>query len=157
MNAVKSFLLIALASFALIACDGKKEEAPAPMQEPEAQPTRLEKATFQSFKDSKVWVGTFHGDLPSASGEGIDFTIKLNDDLSYERTEVYKGKKGGKFEDKGKFSWNEAGDVIIIKTKSETHQFKVKDESTILMLNQDGTENSGELADMYVLKKVEAK
>lgn len=157
MNAVKSLLLVAIASFSLISCGGKQEQTPAPAPE---ETQAVEKVTAHievepsSFKELDCWVGTFKGSLPSASGEGIDVTLKLNKDLTFVKTDVYKGKKGGTFTEKGSFTWNEKGDIITLNIKDEMPKYRVKSES-LTMLDKDGNLPTGELADMYILKKAE--
>lgn len=98
------------------------------------------------------WNGTYTGTLPCADCEGIETTLVLNEDLSFERTSLYKGNKGGTFNDKGKFFWDESGTIITLEIADENPKYKVK-EGSVVLVDQGGVENTGELADHYILKK----
>ena len=107
---------------------------------------------MHTSETSLDWDGTYKGTLPCADCEGIETTIVLKQDKTFERTAVYKGKEDGNFNDKGKFSWDNNGQVITLEIANENPKYKVK-EGSIVMVDQSGKENTGELAENYILKK----
>lgn len=144
--------LVALASLVMMSsCENQSaENAETPLTETvENNPEAPDMHTSESSLD---WDGTYKGTLPCADCEGIETTIVLNKDRTFERTAVYKGKEDGNFNDKGKFSWDKDGRVITLEIKDDNPFYQVK-EGSIVLLNQEGEENTGELADLYVLKK----
>ncbi len=97
------------------------------------------------------WAGTYRGTLPCADCRGIAATVTLNSNQTFQRIFVYQGKRNTAFDEKGKFTWNKKGDTITLDSK-ENPSFHVK-EGRIVMLDSDGNEITGALADKYVLKK----
>ena len=98
------------------------------------------------------WDGTYVGILPCADCEGIETTLILNKDKTFERTSAYKGKEPLNLNEKGNFSWDDSGNIITLEIADENPKYKVK-EGSIVLLDQAGVENTGELADFYILKK----
>lgn len=153
---------MAVAALLAVSCNKEvKQEAPA-TPTPDAAPVVVQNSAsinadgttdMHNAQNSLDWAGTYKGKLPSASGEGIETTITLKDDMTFEKVDIYKGKKGGKFTEKGKFTWDKEGTVITLEIKDAKELYKVV-EGSIIMLNADGKENTGELAEMYVIKKV---
>lgn len=103
-------------------------------------------------QNSLDWAGEYSGTIPCASCPGIDLTIVLNDDGTYSKTSVYQEKKDGRFEELGTFAWDATGSIVTLTSKDDTSSFKVH-EGSILLLDTEGNEITGELANMYVLTK----
>lgn len=97
------------------------------------------------------WSGIYMGLLPCADCEGIETTIILNNDLTYLKTENYLGEEGT-FEEEGTFIWMNDGLRIALKHQNTSYYYKVQ-ENSLLALDIDGNEISGEMALMYLLKK----
>lgn len=142
---------IALASVILVSsCNNQTtENTESTAAETVETPAAPDMHTSQTALD---WKGTYTGTLPCADCEGIETTLILNDDLTFEKKSVYKGAKGETFNDKGKFTWNSDGTVITLDVKDENQKYKVK-EGSVVLLDQSGAENTGELAEHYILKK----
>lgn len=66
---------------------------------------------------------------------------------------VYQGKEEGQnnFEDTGKYTWNNDGSVITLGS-DPSEQYQVG-ENTLYALDMNGKRITGDLADMYILKK----
>ena len=144
--------LVAFASLIIVSsCNNQTAEntETAPTEE---VGNNSEAPDMHTSETSLDWDGTYVGTLPCADCEGIETTIILNKDKTFERTSVYKGKEGGNFNDKGNFSWDKDGRVITLEVKDENPSYQVR-EGSIVLLNQEGDVNTGELADLYVLKK----
>ncbi|MEO6681525.1 MAG: copper resistance protein NlpE [Ginsengibacter sp.] len=142
--------MLALASFMMAtSCNTQFEEKTENVPETAVTSPAPDMHTSHTALD---WDGTYVGMLPCADCEGIETTLVLNKDLTFERISLYKGKKGGKFTDAGSFSFDSTGNVVTLIIEEENPSYKVK-EGKIVLLNQSGEENTGELAEFYVLKK----
>ncbi len=100
------------------------------------------------------WSGVYQGVLPCADCEGIQTTLLLKENNHYKLGIEYLGaKEEYTSEDSGKFSWNDAGQVI---TLDNGDQYFVG-ENRLLRLDQEGKKVTGKLADRYVLSKENGK
>lgn len=98
------------------------------------------------------WNGTYEGTLPCADCPGIKATIELKDDNTFTKHFEYLD-RDVEFTETGKIEWHKNGNSItLISEGGEKQQFKVK-EGRLVMLNTDGEEITGQLADHYVLNK----
>ncbi len=100
------------------------------------------------------WVGTYRGTLPCADCEGIETVITLNEDGTYKKNDTYLTNKEGenKFEEAGKFVWDESGSIITLQSSSGESKYKVG-ENKLFALDMDGKLVEGQLADKYILVK----
>lgn len=100
------------------------------------------------------WNGDYEGVLPCADCEGIKTELELKTDKTYELSEEYLGKSGGKkFEVKGTFAFDTSNpSIIILDQSAESRKFFVA-ENELRARDTTGAEITGELADKYILKK----
>ncbi len=114
--------------------------------------------TEHNAQNALDWAGTYKGTLPCASCEGIETTVVLNDDGTYEQTSVYlkdsKPDEQNTFANKGKFTWNEAGNIVILDEAADNTQYFVA-ENRLEMRDQNGEAVTGALAEHYHLAKAE--
>ncbi|WP_029904829.1 copper resistance protein NlpE [Prevotella sp. 10(H)] len=103
-------------------------------------------------KNSLDYKGTYTGKVPTASGEGMIVSIKL-DDSTYVKNIEYVGKKNSKSEEKGKYTWNPAGNTVILDGVKESPNQYFVGENMLTQLDMEGNRITGEMADMYILKK----
>lgn len=98
------------------------------------------------------WPGTYKGITPCADCEGIETEITLNKDSTFVMHTKYLGKAKQKvFEQKGTFSWDESGSIIVLQDlKIKPNEYMVG-ENTLMQLDLEGNRITGELADKYVL------
>ena len=108
-------------------------------------------ATHNS-RNSLDWAGTYTGHIPSASGMGIEVRLTLNRDSSYALNYHYVGREDPDFSFTGNFTWNDAGSVITLDPGTGPMQYQVG-ENTLRQLDMDGEVITGDLAEMYVLRK----
>ncbi|ENY3834879.1 copper resistance protein NlpE [Vibrio vulnificus] len=148
--------------------DDKQAQAPAttPSEETQAvvvvesnQSAGTDVVTTETFVDSAHnaknaldWNGTYTGTLPCADCSGIDVTLTLNNDGSYVLEETYQGKQDGTFKSEGHFNWDESGSVVTLEGEGSLNQYFVG-ENTLMMLDINGQQITGDLADFYRLKK----
>ena len=97
------------------------------------------------------WAGRYQGVLPCADCEGISVIVTLADNGTYVTRQQYLGKRGSISEEKGRFSWNPAGNTVTLGHSDPTHYFVA--ENRLIRLAPDGSRITGALADLYVLTK----
>lgn len=104
-------------------------------------------------RNSIDYEGTYTGTLPCADCEGIRTEIMLHGN-SYKMTRVYEGvedEMNNTFETSGTFEWDENGSIITL-GNDRSEQYLVG-ENRLFALDQEGQRITGDLADMYILKK----
>ncbi|MGL4474926.1 MAG: copper resistance protein NlpE [Shewanella sp.] len=131
--------------FILLGCQPK--EAPVSVTETSTPPAQVQ---ADSSKTALDWPGQYSGTLPCASCEGIKTIITLNPDDQYVINATYLGSNTEPFSEKGKFSWNAAGNIIKL---ANGNQYLVG-ENRLLMLDNDAKQVTGDLASFYELKKL---
>lgn len=115
----------------------------------------ISKPDMHNSQISLDWQGTYKGVVPCVDCEGIETEITLNKDLTFVMHTKYLGKADQKvFEQKGTFSWDESGSIIVLEDlKVKPNEYKVG-ENTLMQLDLDGNRITGELADKYVLHMI---
>lgn len=157
------WIILSLAAATLIACgdngseevtitDVKLEEAkPAPEVAMPADTVGAE-ATASTALD---WNGVYKGTLPCADCQGIETMLTLNLDKTYSLQSTYVGKGDGKpVESKGRFEWMN-GNVVKLNDPRGAPQLVMISENKVLMLDRSGQKVTGQLADKYILVKVQ--
>jgi copper homeostasis protein (lipoprotein) len=133
------FIALAVVSLALSAC----------AQKPESNT-----AAFAAEHNARValdWAGTYRGELPCADCEAIKTTVTLDSNGTYQSKAEYVGRSGSPLVEKGKFTWNAAGNTITL-GQGEPQQYFVS-ENRLIRLAMDGSRITGPIADKYVLQK----
>lgn len=103
-------------------------------------------------RNSLEWNGVYTGTIPCANCEGIEVSITLNTDETYQVSYKYLGKPGEPEVSAGKFTWDDAGYMITLDSKDLPPYYKVG-ENQLFQLDMEGNPITGEHADMYVLRK----
>lgn len=145
MNA-KSIYLSSFAVLILLSCNNTKKKS-------EGVSTQEIEIIADNSMNSLEWEGTYEGLLPCGDCEGIKTSIRINRDKTYVARETYKGKSDSIFESKGTFKWDDQGQKITF-SDSKKHPYLVG-ENILIHLNKDGNRESGEMAEQYILKKVD--
>ena len=148
----KIVLSLGLASVLLVACNEKKEVANEPT-------TNTEDTTMvdenpdpaHNAQNSLDWAGEYNGVLPCADCEGIEYSVKLFDDNTFEVTSKYLP-SGDTSVEKGNIMWHNDGTVVHLKNDNFDQKYKVI-ENGIIHLDQNGNVIEGELEDLYHLAK----
>jgi len=106
-------------------------------------------ARLQPVLSSGVYEGTF----PCADCEGIQTTLTIHSDSTYTLRSVYLGAKDGVFETSGVYHMPNATLIELVTPSSgEKTYYKVLSEG-LMLSDESGTVNQGELAAYYILKK----
>ncbi|WP_246075258.1 copper resistance protein NlpE [Gracilimonas mengyeensis] len=99
------------------------------------------------------WSGTYSGTLPCASCPGIQTTLVLNEDGTYQLTTHYRDEaKPNTVKNVGTFSWDDNGQVITLNNQEAPNQYFLG-ENYLAKLDMEGQRITGELAEQYVLRK----
>ena len=108
---------------------------------------------IHSSKTSLNWAGVYSGTIPSASGSGINVLLTLNRDNTFSLSYSYIDKPENSFTNGGTFKWDKTGSIIILKVKKLPPYYMVG-ENKLTQLDMSGKIITGELAEDYVLKKL---
>lgn len=145
----KSLILGLTAWLVLAACE------PAP-QSPSALTAQSEPTAAvndHNSANSLDWTGTYEGVVPCADCEGIETSLTLQQDQTYQLSTTYLGKDQTSFQQQGKFVWDATGSVIqLLEQKDGAAQYKVM-ENQLIQLDMTGQIISGNLAEHYKLSK----
>jgi len=105
-------------------------------------------------KDSLDWEGVYEGTIPAADCEGINVSIELFKDQSYQMSYEYIGKSTEPILWKGKFKWDNTGNIIILDAKDSTPCYYKVEKTKLIQLDMKGKPNKGNLAENYYIWKV---
>lgn len=157
MNLMKSSMKTKIASLFLlslliVSCTQKaKEEA---TQEIVADSTEIVVNDEHNAKNSLDYIGLYQGVVPCADCEGIETLLSLEDETNYVLKTNYLGKnKKSTNEVRGLYTWNEAGNTIILKGIENAPNHYFVGENYLKQLDMDGNKIEGDLAEKYVLQK----
>lgn len=104
-------------------------------------------------KNSVDYVGTYKGILPCADCHGLETELVINENATFSIRTKYQGKGDKVYMQKGNFSWNKKGNIIILTDiKSAPNQYLVG-KNTLTQLDMSGQKITGSEADEYVLSK----
>ena len=101
---------------------------------------------------SHTYCGTYQGVLPAASGPGIETTLTLNNNGTYNMESIYMDKVAGVFEDEGTYSVDDG--VITLNSEEMEAVYFQMEEGQVRRLDTRRQPVIGELSEHYVLKKV---
>ncbi len=106
--------------------------------------------------NSLDWAGVYQGIIPCADCEGIDTTLRLASDRTYQLSMTYLGKSTTPFSSAGSFEWRQDGRAIMLSTSDGTPRFYRVEENRLRQLDTQGEPIESVLAEKYVLRKVAA-
>lgn len=140
---MKKYWLLAILTCLVAACGkGPQEEVLYEEVSPDAAPAV-----------SAGYAGVYAGLLPAASGPGIQTRITLQDNGMFEWRSDYIGEQDGVFTDKGVYTLT--GDLAMLEIPGEGVRYARVKDGHLQLLDQDKDAITGNLADMYLLKKIQ--
>lgn len=147
-------LLVAVLSITLVSCtSGSKQEAQKAEDVNSVLKERSEVIDSHTSQFALDWVGAYEGTLPCADCEGIETVVELKENQTYVAHYKYLGKANDdQYSEEGTFTWDDTGTNITLESENEITQYKVG-ENQLFLLTEEGDLNTGNLADLYVLKK----
>ncbi|MEM0575634.1 copper resistance protein NlpE [Flavobacterium polysaccharolyticum] len=100
------------------------------------------------------WDGVYAGITPCANCKGIEIELVLRKDKTFVLKTKYVGKGAEKINtEKGTFSWDESGSVIVLHgLEYKPNQYKVG-ENHLVQMDRQGKVVEGSLASKYILQK----
>jgi len=110
-------------------------------------------AVADNSRNALDWPGSYHGLLPCADCEGIETTVVLEADGSYQRNLVYRGESAEPVQQSGRFSWNTEGSVVTLSLPDGGVQRYQVGENRLFHLDQAGDRIGGDLEPQYLLRK----
>ncbi|ESS72037.1 hypothetical protein MGMO_77c00500 [Methyloglobulus morosus KoM1] len=100
--------------------------------------------------------GIYYGYFPCKEEDcsGIKITLSLKRNNNYLLVTQPAKPSSREFFEKGKFTWNDDTRTVVLtpKDKPAVGQYRIVDEGTLIQLNADGTEMSGDQED-YTLRR----
>jgi heat shock protein HslJ len=116
----------------------------------------MEDATFSQTHNSRNsldWAGRYTGIQPCADCEGVETTVILGADGTYEQSLHYLGKSVAPTRQSGRFSWNTAGSIVTLILPDGTEQSYQVGEQLLFYLDRADNPVSGELNTRPVLRQ----
>lgn len=114
------------------------------------------KTTGDNSQNSLDWDGIYSGVVPCADCEGIQTTIILKRDNTYEMRTKYLGKDNNEILQKDKFEWNKAGNEITlfgIEENSAPSKYLVG-ENKLVQLDMNSSRMASDVEPKYTIIKV---
>lgn len=127
-------LLLSIAVIGVLAsCEKKQEAQPIANEEATAvteETTAVTEETTPQEAVTDAWVGVYEGTLPCADCEGIETTLTLNADNTYQLHSNYIKKES--FDETGKLEWDATKKYVTLKDDKDPSN------SAIYMVADDG-------------------
>lgn len=118
--------------------------------------TTADKDPHAAHHNSNDWPGVYYGFTPCSDCVGVKTTLALNKNNSYILITQYAGKSDREFVEKGKFTWSENNDrVILTPRKGTTSQQYLIGENALIQLDGAGNRITGKLAERYILQRTD--
>ncbi|NOQ92367.1 MAG: META domain-containing protein, partial [Flavobacteriaceae bacterium] len=153
---IKSILLLSF-SYLLLSCGSTSTQTttvnPHAAPHIEMHQELMDENKQNAFNENyaKEIAGTYLGLIPCADCEKISYKIQLHEDLTYNLTYSYIGKSNSPIKKSGKFSINKARLLIELDNASNNMNYLRKMPYGLLLLDKNGNEITGDLADKYQL------
>jgi hypothetical protein len=113
-------------------------------------------AHTSSGDETEVFRGVFYGYLPchQKDCDGFKMTLSLKQKNNYLLVTQYAKASSREFYEKGKYKWDEATHVLSLTPNKDAakRQFTIKDEVTLILLSDKGTQMAGDQDD-YTLRR----
>jgi copper homeostasis protein (lipoprotein) len=104
-------------------------------------------------KNSLDYVGTYKGILPCVDCHGLETELVINENSTFSLKTKYQGKGDKIYMQKGHFTWNKKGNIIILTdVKNAPNQYSVG-EKTLTQLDVYGKKINGISSEEYILSK----
>jgi uncharacterized lipoprotein NlpE involved in copper resistance len=146
------FIFLNLVVLSFWGCNSPQAEQEKSKSMPDTTSAPPDMHTSQIALD---YFGTYKGVVPCADCEGIETLITLKENDEYEIAVRYLGKSDFVFRESGNFRWSDDGrDIILEGLENRATQYQVG-ENRLFQLDMNGKRITGNLAEKYILEKVE--
>jgi uncharacterized lipoprotein NlpE involved in copper resistance len=144
---MKSLYSIAIAGILLLGCENRQS------QNSSSEENKIQAPYMHTSQISLDFWGTYKGIVPCADCEGIETTIQLKEDETWEMKTVYLGKSDKVYSYSGHYHWNDDGRSIHLHGVENGPSQYLVGENQLIQLDMAGKRITGNLAEKYVLKK----
>lgn len=145
---MKAKIMILAATLALVSCGGNTRKKPAVDN---AQKTAAAVPDMHNAENALDYRGTYRGTFPAADGPGIEVTLKLKPDGTYEQHLKYIDRKS-EFDAEGGYAVTENLLTLTPSDGGVPEYYKVE-ENRLRRLDAEKQSVTGALADHYILTK----
>jgi uncharacterized lipoprotein NlpE involved in copper resistance len=115
-----------------------------------------DKDSHHQAQHSLDWPGLYHGFTPCADCMGVKTTLALNTNNTYVLITQNVGKSIREFVEKGKFTWGDKSNMIILTPRKSTEtSYYLVGENTLTQLDGKGEHFTGKEAERYVLRRTD--
>lgn len=143
---MKTTAILLLTAALLASCSGQKKEQTATCQQNE---TTVQAPDMHNAENALDYQGTYKGTIPAADCPGINVTLTLGNDGTFEET--YEYIERDTFTSKGTYTVK-VNTLTTVSETNDTTYYKVE-ENRLRMLDREQNLIGGELADKYILNK----
>ena len=140
---MKKLFIFACMCLLITSCNSNKKNANG-----SAAPTEV--TDMHNAENSLDYDGTYTGTFPAADGPGINMTLTIKKDKTFELVSEYIDRKDAIFKEYGTYTVE--GNIMTLVNGEDKQYYKVG-ENTLTALDQDKQVITGELADHYILRK----
>lgn len=121
-----------------------------------AEADKTQEADAHHGHKSLDWPGIYNGLLPCADCYGVKTSLALNKNNTYILIYQYTGKSPRDYVEKGKFSWGEKNNTIILTPRKgdASRQFLIGND-ILTELDKNGNLITGEQASRYILRRTD--
>jgi copper homeostasis protein (lipoprotein) len=104
--------------------------------------------------NSLEWPGIYRGFTPCGDCNGVKTSLALNTNQTYILITQYIGKSLREFVEKGKFTWDNNANTIVLKSRdgAKTHYYLLE-ENQLIQLDEQGNHIGGSDAQRYILRR----
>lgn len=143
---MKTTAILLVTAALLASCSGQKKEQTATEQQNE---TTVQAPDMHNAENALDYQGTYKGTIPAADCPGINVTLTLGNDGTFE--EIYEYIERDTFTSKGTYTVK-VNTLTTVSETNDTTYYKVE-ENRLRMLDREQNLIEGELADKYILNK----
>lgn len=143
---MKTTAILLVTAALLASCSGQKKEQTATEQQNE---TTVQAPDMHNAENALDYQGTYKGTIPAADCPGINVTLTLGNDGTFE--EIYEYIERDTFSSKGTYTVK-VNTLTTVSETNDTTYYKVE-ENRLRMLDREQNLIGGELADKYILNK----
>lgn len=116
---------------------------------------------MSAANDTSGFRGVFYGYLPCKEPDcdGFKMTLSLKQRSNYLLVTQYARASSREYYDKGKYEWDDKAHTLTLTSNKDASKrvFKIKDEGTLIHLNNDGTQMPGDQDDYALERSDKAK
>lgn len=143
---MKTTAILLVTAALLASCSGQKKEQTATEQQ---NVTTVQAPDMHNAENALDYQGTYKGTIPAADCPGINVTLTLGNDGTFE--EIYEYIERDTFTSKGTYTVK-VNTLTTVSETNDTTYYKVE-ENRLRMLDRERNLIGGELADKYILNK----